>query len=218
MILKIKNRKYYEGLKKVIAKLKSENKKVNVLDIGTGTGLLSMMAVSCGADTVYACEAFAPMIQVAKRCIEANGMKDKIHIIEKRSTDIEVGVDMPHKANVLVTEVFDTELIGEGAISTFTHALENLLVEDCYVIPDNGIMYVQIVDSASCYDWNWLNLNKYNLKVPEDYVNPSGDAIFDIQLTQFNDFKPITPPLEAFRYFFKDLKCRINFMIKRIFL
>lgn len=34
---------------------------------------------------------------------------------------------MPRRANLLVTEVFDTELIGEGAISTYTHAHEHLL-------------------------------------------------------------------------------------------
>lgn len=34
---------------------------------------------------------------------------------------------MPEKANILVTEVFDTELIGEGAINTFTHAHRELL-------------------------------------------------------------------------------------------
>ena len=34
---------------------------------------------------------------------------------------------MPQRANILVTEVFDTELIGEGAISTFTHAHKELL-------------------------------------------------------------------------------------------
>lgn len=28
----------------------------NVLDIGTGTGLLSMMAAKCGADSITACE------------------------------------------------------------------------------------------------------------------------------------------------------------------
>lgn len=35
--------------------------------------------------------------------------------------------DMPERANILVTEVFDTELIGEGAIGTFHHAHERLL-------------------------------------------------------------------------------------------
>ena len=34
---------------------------------------------------------------------------------------------MPERANVLVTEVFDTELIGEGAIGTFSHAHQELL-------------------------------------------------------------------------------------------
>jgi type III protein arginine methyltransferase len=148
----------------VISKLKSQNEKVHVLDIGTGTGLLSMMAVSCGADTVTACEAFEPMINVAKSCIARNGMTDKIKLIEKRSTDIIVGVDMEHRANVLVTEVFDTELIGEGAISTFNHALDNLLVKECYVIPDNAVMYVQVVESPVCHNWNWLDLKKFYKK------------------------------------------------------
>ena len=34
---------------------------------------------------------------------------------------------MEGKANILVTEVFDTELIGEGGISTFHHAHKCLL-------------------------------------------------------------------------------------------
>ena len=39
-----------------INKMHRQGKKANVLDIGTGTGLLSMMAVACGADSVIACE------------------------------------------------------------------------------------------------------------------------------------------------------------------
>lgn len=54
-------------------------------------------------------------------------MTGKINLIRKRSTDMLVPEDMPIKANILITEVFDTELIGEGAIGTFRHALEYLL-------------------------------------------------------------------------------------------
>ena len=110
---------------------------------------------------------------------------------------------MLERANVLVTEVFDTELIGEGAISTFKHALENLLTKDCYVIPDNAVMYVQVVDSKVCQNWNWLNLdNGFKIKAPPNYANLAGDSILDFQLTQFNDFKPLTQPLEAFKFEF----------------
>ena len=35
--------------------------------------------------------------------------------------------DMSHRANILVTEMFDTELIGEAALSTFSHAHRELL-------------------------------------------------------------------------------------------
>ena len=42
----------------------------------------------------------------------------RIRLIPKRSTDLCVGPegDLPRRANVLVTEVFDTELIGEVSL------------------------------------------------------------------------------------------------------
>ena len=51
---------------------------MHVLDIGTGTGLLAMMAASEGADSVTACEEFPPMAECASRVIADNGLADKI--------------------------------------------------------------------------------------------------------------------------------------------
>ena len=47
---------YHAGLRVSVAEMHNRGVKAHVLDIGTGTGLLSMMAVECGADTVTACE------------------------------------------------------------------------------------------------------------------------------------------------------------------
>lgn len=35
--------------------------------------------------------------------------------------------DMQTKANILITELFDTELIGEGALPSYEHAHQNLV-------------------------------------------------------------------------------------------
>lgn len=52
----LQNEKYYQGIRAAVARVKSRGEKVIVLDIGTGTGLLSMMALTAGADFCYAVE------------------------------------------------------------------------------------------------------------------------------------------------------------------
>ena len=66
------------------------------------------------------------MVRIARQVINKNGFGDVINIVPKRSTEM-TEADMTTRANVLVTEVFDTELIGEGALVTFAHAHKNLL-------------------------------------------------------------------------------------------
>ena len=125
----------------MIAELKAKGEHVHVLDIGTGTGMLSMMAARAGADRVTALETFEPMAIVAEKIIKLNGMADKITVVHDRSTEAnrnsnchdQVNVltvaqqDASQRPNVCVAEVFDTELIGEGALRTFADAHKRLL-------------------------------------------------------------------------------------------
>ncbi len=67
-----------------------------------------------------------PMVRIARQVIARNGFADIITVVPKRSTEM-TEADMPVRANILVTEVFDTELIGEGALVTFKHAHQHLL-------------------------------------------------------------------------------------------
>lgn len=174
-----RNQKYYQGLKKAIEQFHSEGKKANVLDIGTGTGLLSMMAVQLGADSVTACEAFRPVADCAEEIMKDNNVREKIKLIKKISTNIVVGnndgCDMESRANILVTEVFDTDLIGEGAISTFQHATEFLLTSDCIVVPHSATIFCQVIESPLVNNWNKPKLlanldGEVILRTPESVI------------------------------------------------
>ncbi|KAG5678917.1 hypothetical protein PVAND_008541 [Polypedilum vanderplanki] len=206
-----RNRKYSEALKWAINETKRQGKKANVLDIGTGSGLLAMLAARHKADSVTTIEAFSPISSVAKRVIEANGYKDKIKMINKHSTAVEVGKgkDIEQKANILVAELLDTELIGEGAIKSYNEAHQHLIDKDCLCVPHSASIYVQIVDSrlaSSWFSFQEFSINEVNtIKAPDNVKNCRGLAsIHDLQLNQFplNEFKSITEPINI---------CQIDF-------
>ena len=88
---KDRNMKYYQGIRAAVSRVKDRGQKALVLDIGTGTGLLSMMAVTAGADFCYAVEVFKPMADAAVKIVEKNGFSDKIKVINKHSTEVTIG-------------------------------------------------------------------------------------------------------------------------------
>ncbi|XP_065213490.1 protein arginine N-methyltransferase 7 [Planococcus citri] len=206
-----RNRKYYDALKISIDKVHASGKKAYVLDIGTGTGILSMMAARCGADAVFACEFFKPMSACAEKIIALNGFKDKIKVIHKGSTQLTVGEngDLPHRANILVTEVFDTELIGEGAVKTFTHAQQELLEDNPIVIPSVGRVYAAVFESDLVNRFNKLHdlyvddKAESHLRIPELIKNCMGSpAVHDIQLSLLptSSFRLISQPVMVLNF------------------
>uniref|UniRef100_A0A667Y7X7 Protein arginine N-methyltransferase n=1 Tax=Myripristis murdjan TaxID=586833 RepID=A0A667Y7X7_9TELE len=196
-----RNEKYYQGIRAAVARVRARGEKVVVLDIGTGTGLLSMMAVTAGADLCYAVEVFKPMADAAQCIVEKNGFSDKIKIINKHSTEVTVGPDgdMQMRANVLVTELFDTELIGEGALPSYEHAHHNLVQEGCEAVPHRATVYAQLVESDLL--WSWAQLQPMDVDgtrlVPPPAVGRCAGAhsVCDIQLSQVpaHSFTPLGP-------------------------
>ncbi|XP_064466661.1 protein arginine N-methyltransferase 7-like isoform X2 [Ornithodoros turicata] len=210
-----RNRKYHLALREAIDQIRKQGKKVKVLDIGTGSGLLAMMAAEYGADSVHACEAFLPVAEKAEHVIADNKLSNKIQLIRKRSTEVQVGKgkDMEEKANLLVTEVFDTELIGEGAIETFTHALQELLEPDSIVVPQQATVYAQVVHSPFLYSFHTLLPLEVTpqsfITVPESIRKCAGaPAVHDLQLSQLqpSEFIPLSQPVPVFRFDFNDVR------------
>ncbi|XP_078602313.1 protein arginine N-methyltransferase 9-like [Branchiostoma floridae x Branchiostoma japonicum] len=99
-----------------------------VLDIGTGTGILSMFAVQCDARTVHACEMSRTMHQLASNVLAANGMQNSVNLHHIRSTDMSIPEHLPERVSLVVTETMDAGLLGEHILSTLRHAWEHLLL------------------------------------------------------------------------------------------
>ncbi len=102
-----------------------------VIDIGCGTGLLALMAARAGASHVYACEQFEPMAKIAQHVVEVNKMETRITVHMKCSSNLQVGegLDLPCKADMLVSEILDSCLLGEGvSIHQIVMMLETLIL------------------------------------------------------------------------------------------
>ncbi|MCP2305889.1 50S ribosomal protein L11 methyltransferase [Actinokineospora globicatena] len=121
----------------------------HVLDIGSGTGLLAMMAVKAGAGAVTTCEVNPVLAAVAEQIIAAHGLSDRITVVPKLSTDLVVGVDLPRRADVVVSEIVDCGLVGEGVLPTVRHAREHLLEPGGVLLPESAVLYGALLDSQA---------------------------------------------------------------------
>ncbi|EPS70481.1 hypothetical protein M569_04274, partial [Genlisea aurea] len=134
-----------------------------VLDIGAGTGLLSMMAARAMGHLsdskevmVTACESYLPMFKLMRSVLRANCFDRKIKIINKRSDELEVGLDISSRADVLVSEILDSELLGEGLIPTLQHAHDKLLVKNPRTVPYRATTFAQLVECKYLWEVNDL--------------------------------------------------------------
>jgi protein arginine N-methyltransferase 1 len=101
-----------------------------VVDIGTGSGVLAVAAARAGARHVYALES-SDIALVAERVFEANGVADKVTLIAGWSKEIE----LPERADVLVTETIGNEPLEEDILGTVIDARNRLLKPGARLIP-----------------------------------------------------------------------------------
>lgn len=120
-----------------------------VLDIGSGSGLIAMAAIRAGARRVVTCEMNPLLAEIARQNIDAHGMSNVITVISKPSYLLEVGRDLPTRVDVLVSEIVDCGLIGEGLLPSIRHARAHLLTPGGVMLPSAARLYGQLVHSEA---------------------------------------------------------------------
>ncbi len=129
-----RNRIYHKAIK---ANVKSGDV---VFDIGAGTGLLSMMAARAGAKEVLAIEVMEVITENARKIVKLNNLEDTVKLVDKRSTSMIEGEDFTEKADIIVSEILDAGLLGEGVLPTLRHAHASLLKPGGKVLPQGAII------------------------------------------------------------------------------
>ncbi|KQJ89935.1 hypothetical protein BRADI_4g28570v3 [Brachypodium distachyon] len=126
-----------------------------VLDVGAGTGILSLFCAKAGAKHVYAIEC-SQMADMAKEIVKKNGFSDVITVIKGKVEEIELPVP---KVDVIISEWMGYFLLFENMLDTVLYARDKWLVDDGVVLPDKASLHLTAIEDAEYKDdkiefWN----------------------------------------------------------------
>jgi Tfp pilus assembly protein PilF/SAM-dependent methyltransferase len=177
---------------------------MHVLDIGAGSGLLALMAARAGAGMVTAVEMNPVLADVARQIVADNGYADRVQVLSRLSLDLKVGVDLP-AADLVVSEVLDGGLLGEGVLPTLHHATRQLLKPGGRMVPAGAVVYGQLVELPVLRAVNPVNrIAGFDLSAFDRFRNPASYRTITLANEQHKllsapfhvaDFDFSTPPM-----------------------
>ncbi|KAG8391100.1 hypothetical protein BUALT_Bualt01G0152700 [Buddleja alternifolia] len=147
-----------------------------VMDVGCGTGILSLFAAQAGAARVIAVEASDKMAEVATQIAKENGLLqnripgeggqrdgviDVVHgmVEELRNTDY----IQPHSVDVLISEWMGYCLLYESMLSSVLFARDRWLKPGGAIFPDTATMFVAGFGRGGTSIPFWENVYGFNM-------------------------------------------------------
>merc|ERR1712012_65355 len=124
-----------------------------VLDVGCGTGILSMFAAKAGAKQVYGVD-MSGIIEQAKMIVDKNGFSDKVTIIRGKIEEIVLPVE---KVDIIISEWMGYRLFYESMLDSVLFARDKWLASDGLMFPDRATLYVTAIEDRQYKDdkINW---------------------------------------------------------------
>ncbi|KAK8958643.1 putative protein arginine N-methyltransferase 1 [Platanthera guangdongensis] len=115
-----------------------------VLDVGAGTGILSLFCAKAGAKHVYAVEC-SLMADMAKEIVQTNGLSNVITVLKGKIEDIELPID---RVDVIISEWMGYFLLFENMLNTVLYARDKWLIDDGIILPDKASLYLTAIEDA----------------------------------------------------------------------
>ena len=117
-----------------------------VADIGSGTGILGLFALSAGAARLYSIEATG-MIEVARALAAANGFADRFHAVQRHSSE----AALPERVDVIVSDFIGRFGFDADILEIYPDAAERLLKPSGQLVPSAITLSIAPVERADAH-------------------------------------------------------------------
>ncbi|CAK9181441.1 unnamed protein product [Ilex paraguariensis] len=115
-----------------------------VLDVGAGTGILSLFCAKAGAKHVYAVEC-SSMADMAQEIVKSNGFSNVITVLKGKVEEIELPVA---QVDIIISEWMGYFLLYENMLDTVLYARNKWLASSGLVLPDKASLYLTAIEDA----------------------------------------------------------------------
>lgn len=173
-----------------------------VLDVGAGTGILSIFCAQAGAAKVYAVEA-SNIANLAKKNVKQNGFESVIEVHQTKIEDFQIDGADQRQIDIIVSEWMGFYLLHEGMLDSVLLARDKFLKESGSMFPENATIYVAPCRLPAFFEtWNTydgVNMEAFAAALraqksikPEIMVVPSSDLLHDGSVVAWYDLKTVT--------------------------
>ncbi|XP_030070470.1 protein arginine N-methyltransferase 8 [Microcaecilia unicolor] len=138
-----------------------------VLDVGSGTGILSMFAARAGARKVYGIEC-SSISDYSEKIIKANHLNNIITIFKGKVEEVELPVD---KVDIIISEWMGYCLFYESMLNTVIFARDKWLKPGGLMFPDRAALYVVAIEDRQYKDFKihwWENVYGFDMTCIRD--------------------------------------------------
>ncbi|EJD75274.1 hypothetical protein LOAG_17545 [Loa loa] len=142
MLNDVKRNAAYATAIELVANWRPESR---VLDIGTGTGLLTSIARRHFKRDVYCCEVDVNMCDIAEKILNEA-------VIRKHSSEVTIEDVGSEKIDVIITETMDCGLLGEGIACSLYDVQTRILSSSPVIVPRCATVYACIIESVAIMD------------------------------------------------------------------
>lgn len=115
-----------------------------VLDVGCGTGILSMFAAQAGAKMVIGIDCSEILVQ-ARQIVKDNHLDHIVTLIKGKVEEVTLPVD---KVDIIISEWMGYFLLYESMLDTVIWARDKWLVPGGLIFPDKATLYVTAIEDA----------------------------------------------------------------------